>query len=96
VANLPTGSTTPGKFATWVNDTGDKFFNSFASATGINDTGVKFATGVNDTGGKQWEQLSKKRMTNFLIEDFFHLPPVSTTPVVHLELRISLRIFEKI
>ncbi len=32
----------------------------------------------------------------FLIEDFFHLPPVSTTPVVHLELRISPRIFEKI
>jgi hypothetical protein len=24
-------------------------------ATGINDTGGKFATGVNDTGGK-WEQ----------------------------------------
>ncbi len=32
----------------------------------------------------------------FLIEDFFHLPPVSTTPVVHLELRISPQIFEKI
>jgi hypothetical protein len=29
-------------------------------------------------------------------EDFFHLPPVSTTPVVHLELRISLQIGEKI
>jgi hypothetical protein len=32
----------------------------------------------------------------FLIEDFFHLPPVSATPVVNLELRISPRIFEKI
>jgi hypothetical protein len=32
----------------------------------------------------------------FIIEDFFHLPPVSTTPVVHLELRISPQIFEKI
>ncbi len=32
----------------------------------------------------------------FLIEDFFHLPPVSTTPLVTLELRISLQIFEKI
>ncbi len=31
-----------------------------------------------------------------MIEDFFHLPPLSTTPVVHLELRISPRIFEKI
>jgi hypothetical protein len=28
-------------------------------------------------------------------EDFFHLPLVSTTLVVHLELQISLRIFEK-
>jgi hypothetical protein len=32
----------------------------------------------------------------FLIEDFLHLPPVSTTPVVTLELRIPPRIFEKI
>jgi hypothetical protein len=31
-----------------------------------------------------------------MIEDFFHLPPVSTTPVVHLELRIFSGIFEKI
>jgi hypothetical protein len=30
-----------------------------------------------------------------MIEDFFHLPPVSTTPVVHLELRISPQIFLK-
>jgi hypothetical protein len=34
-------------------------------------------------------------MKIFLIEDFFHLPPVSTTPVVHLELRISPGIFKK-
>ncbi len=33
-------------------------------------------------------------MKKFLIEDFFHLPVVSTTPVVDLKLRISLRIFE--
>ncbi len=31
-----------------------------------------------------------------MIEDFFHLPPVSTTSVVHLDLQISPRIFEKI
>ncbi len=37
-----------------------------------------------------------KIITIFLIEDFFHLPPVSTTPVVNLERRISPRIFEKI
>jgi hypothetical protein len=37
-------------------------------------------TGINDIGGK----------------DFCHLPPASTTLVVHLELRISPRIFVKI
>ncbi len=31
-----------------------------------------------------------------MIEDFFHLPPVWTTPVVHLELWISPQIFEKV
>jgi hypothetical protein len=31
-----------------------------------------------------------------MIEDFFHLPPVSLTLVANLELRISPRIFEKI
>ncbi len=30
------------------------------------------------------------------LEGFFHLPPVSLTPVANLELRISPRIFEKI
>ncbi len=32
----------------------------------------------------------------FLIEDFFHLPPVLLTPVANLELQIPPRIFEKI
>ncbi len=31
----------------------------------------------------------------FLIKDILHLPPVSTTPVVHLKPRISSRIFKK-
>ncbi len=31
-----------------------------------------------------------------MIEEFLHLPSVLTTPVVHLELQISPRIFEKI
>jgi hypothetical protein len=35
-------------------------------------------------------------MKTFLIEDFFRLPLVSTTPMVHLELQISLGIFKKI
>ncbi len=40
--------------------------------------------------------IRKSIIKIFLMEDFFHLPPVSTTPVVHLEPRISPRIFEKI
>jgi hypothetical protein len=38
--------------------------------------------------------VSKRK--KIMIEDFFYLPPVSTTPVVHLELRISPQIFAKI
>jgi hypothetical protein len=42
------------------------------------------------------QRCPNKILKIFLIEDFFHLPPVSTTPVVNLELRISPRIFEKL
>ncbi len=42
------------------------------------------------------QRWPNKIINIFLIEDFFHLPPVSTTPVANLELRISPRIFEKI
>jgi hypothetical protein len=47
---------------------------------------------VNST--TQW--CPNKIIKIFLLEGFFHLPPVSLTPVVHLEPRISPRIFEKI
>jgi hypothetical protein len=39
---------------------------------------------------------NNKRFKTFLIKDLFHLPPELKTTVVHLELRISLRIFETI
>jgi hypothetical protein len=61
--------------------------------TGVNDTGGKFATGVNNNCRKKFiymltllPKVVKKIMKTFLIEEFFHLPLVSTTPVVHLEL----------
>jgi hypothetical protein len=99
VENLPPVSTTPAaNFAT--------------SFTSVVDTGDKFATGVNDTGGRYLkvnlkakiyicvnstiQRCPNKIIKIFLIEDFSHLPPVSTTSVVNLELRISPRIFEKI
>jgi hypothetical protein len=112
-------------------------------ATGINDTGGKFATSINDTGSKlppvstippanlppvsttpvanngnsirlqipeselegknvyiyansATQRCPNKIIKIFLIEDFFHLPPVSLILVVHLEPRISPQIFEKI
>ncbi len=40
--------------------------------------------------------VQTKYFTLFMIENFVPLPPVSVTPVVHLELLISLRIFAKI
>ena len=41
------------------------------------------------------QRCPNKIFKTFLIEDFFHLPPVSTTLVDHLELRISSQIFQK-
>ncbi len=42
------------------------------------------------------QRCPNKIIKNFLIEDFLNLPPVSTTLVVNLELRISPGIFKKI
>ena len=42
------------------------------------------------------QRCPNKIIKNFLIEDFFHLPPESATPVVNLELPISPRLLEKI
>jgi hypothetical protein len=43
-----------------------------------------------------FQRCPNKIIKIFLNKDFFHLPPGSTTPVVNLDLRISLRIFEQI
>jgi hypothetical protein len=48
---------------------------------------AKFAAGVVDTGGK---------FAAGVVDTGGNLPPVSLTPVVDLDLRISPRIFEKI
>ncbi len=42
------------------------------------------------------QRCPNKIIKIFLLEGFFHLPPVSLTPVANLELRTSPRIFEKI
>jgi hypothetical protein len=42
------------------------------------------------------QRCPNKIIKIFLIEDFFHLPPVSTTSVVHLDPQISPGIFKKL
>ncbi len=56
-------------------------------ASGVVDTDGKFATDVVDSGGK-FDAVSLTPVANF--------PQVLLIPVVHLDLRISQRIFEKI
>jgi hypothetical protein len=69
--------------------------------TGVNDTGGKFAAGVVDTGGNlpavsttQGELVAI--FAAGVVDTGGNLPLVSLTPVVHLDLRISPRIFKKI
>ncbi len=56
-------------------------------ATGVVDTGGKFATGVVDTSSK---------FAAVVVYNGGKLPPVSLITVVHLHLRISPQIFDKI
>jgi hypothetical protein len=42
------------------------------------------------------QRCQKNIVKTFLVEDFFHLPLVSITPVVRLELQVPPRISEKI
>jgi hypothetical protein len=81
-------------------------------ATGVIDTGGKIAAGVVDTGGKlppvslipaanlpPVSTTLAKQVANLppvLLIPASILPPVSLIPVVHLYLRISPRILEKI
>jgi hypothetical protein len=75
-------------------------------ATGVNKTmrtisacwklKVNLKEKINLYANSATQRCQKVIMKTFLIEDFFHFPPVYTKLVEHLELRISLRIFEKI
>jgi hypothetical protein len=69
-------------------------------ATGVIDTGGKFAAGVVDTGGNlppvSLISTTLVKLVEKLLTPVANLPPVSLIPVVHLYLRISPRIFEKI
>jgi hypothetical protein len=70
---------------TSVVDTG----GNLAFATGVIDARGKFAAGIVDTGGKFATDINSTSGTS-------GKKPVLVIPVVHLNLQISLRIFEKI
>jgi hypothetical protein len=93
---------TGGKFATGVNDTGGIFAAGINGAGGKlppvsttpvanNGNNIRLQTTESELEGKNlyicflcYPKVTKQNY--FLIQDFFHLPPVSTTPVANLEL----------
>ncbi len=87
------------KFAAGVNDTGGKLplvWQTMGTISGCRYFKVNLKAKVYIYVNSTIQRSPNKIIKIFLIEDFFHLPPVSTTSVVNLELRISPRIFEKI
>ncbi len=104
MANFATSFTivvdTGGKFATGVNDNGGKFAAGVQpmSTTPAANSGnnIRLQIPYSDLEAKIYKYVKStiQRCPNkiikiFQIEDFFHLPLVSTTQVVNLELRIS-------
>jgi hypothetical protein len=84
-ANLPPVSLTPVANLPPVSTTQGELVTKFAA--GVADTGGKFAAGVVDNGGN---------LPPVLLTPVANLPLVSLTPLVHRDLWISPRIFEKI
>jgi hypothetical protein len=89
------------KFATSINDTGGKFATGaggkiIATISGCRHLKVNLKAKIYIYVNSTTQRCPNKIIQIFLLEGFFHLPPVSTTPVVHLEPRISPQIFEKI
>ena len=101
---------TGGKFATGVNDTGGKFATGVndaggklppvsttpATISGCRQLKVNVKAKIYMYVNSTTQRCPNKIIKIFQLEGFFHLPPMSLTPVANLELRISPRIFEKI
>jgi hypothetical protein len=95
------------QIAAAINDTGGKFCHQFplccwhqwqimGTISGCRHMKVNLKAKIYIYVSSTTQRWPNKIIKIFLIEDFFHLPPVSLTPVANLELRISLRIFGKI
>jgi hypothetical protein len=85
--NFPSVVDTGGKFAT-----GGKQWDLLSDCSQLK---MNLKKKIYPYANSTTQRCSKVIIKIFLIEDFFHLPPVLTTQVVNLELRISPRIFEK-
>jgi hypothetical protein len=83
--NLPPASLTPAANLPPVSLTLVANLPPVSTAQG--ELAAKFAAGVVDTGGK---------FASGVVDTGGNLQPVSLTPVVHLDLRISPQIFKKI
>jgi hypothetical protein len=96
VVNFASGKA--GVVATSINDTRGKFTllanygNNSRLLTPLSELEEKIYLYVNSTT----QRCSNKIIETFWIEDFFHSPPMSKTPVVHLELQISPKIKKKL
>ncbi len=98
---------TGGKFATGVNNAGGKLPPvsatpaangkwQMATISGCRHLKVNLKAKIYIHVNSTTQRCPNKIIKIFLLEGFFHLPPVSLTLVANLELRISPRIFEKI
>jgi hypothetical protein len=99
---------TGGKFATGVNNAGGKLllvqrhrrqichrWQKMATISGCRHLKVNLKAKMYIYVNSTTQRCPNKAIKIFLLEGFFHLPPVSLTPLANLELRISPRIFEK-
>jgi hypothetical protein len=100
---------TGGKFATGVNDAGGNLppvstspaanlppvSLTMGTISGCSHLKLNLKAKIYIYVNSTTQRCPNKIIEIFQFEDFCHLPPVSVTPVVHLELRISPRIFKK-
>ncbi len=104
VANLPPVSTTPVANCHWYQRHRRQIchrcqrhrWQIMATISGCRHLKVNLKAKIYIYVYSTTQRCSNKIIKIFLLEGFFHLPPVSLTPVANLELRISPRIFEKI
>jgi hypothetical protein len=98
-ANLPPVSTTPVANCQWYQRHRRQichWWQLMATVSGCGHLKVNLKAKIYIYVNSSTVRCPNKIIKIFLLEGFFHLPPVSLTPVANLELRISRQIFKKI